>query len=141
MGTNITPEISKSSEYYISRHRYYELKHFCLQYPEWKKAYSQGKARTQAERTSKGSHSDPTYSETAEHLVYRKRMDAVETAASLADPSISEYILIAVTEGLSYPQIKARLDVPCGKDYWYDRYRRFFAVLDHILTQRERRLV
>ena len=26
-------------EYELSKHRFYELKHFCLQYPEWKKLY------------------------------------------------------------------------------------------------------
>ena len=39
MGTVITPEISEKNEYWISRHRYYELKHFCLQYKEWVKSY------------------------------------------------------------------------------------------------------
>lgn len=29
------------SEYEISKHRFYELKHFCLQYPEWLKLYSE----------------------------------------------------------------------------------------------------
>lgn len=33
MGTNIRPELSNKSPYWIERHRYYELKHFCLQYP------------------------------------------------------------------------------------------------------------
>ena len=28
------------SEYELSKHRFYELKHFCLQYPEWEKLYS-----------------------------------------------------------------------------------------------------
>ena len=27
------------TEYALSKHRFYELKHFCLQYPEWKKLY------------------------------------------------------------------------------------------------------
>lgn len=27
------------TEYAVSKHRYYELKHFCLQYPEWQKLY------------------------------------------------------------------------------------------------------
>lgn len=35
MTTTIRPEISYSSKYHISKHRYYELKHFCLQYHEW----------------------------------------------------------------------------------------------------------
>ena len=29
-----------TSEYGISKHRFYELKHFCLQYPEWKRQYA-----------------------------------------------------------------------------------------------------
>ena len=33
------PELSKKSKYWIPRHRYYELKHFCLQYPEWEKLW------------------------------------------------------------------------------------------------------
>lgn len=31
-------ELSKKNPYYISKHRYYELKHFCRQYDEWKRA-------------------------------------------------------------------------------------------------------
>ena len=27
------------TEYRLSKHRFYELKHFCLQYPEWKEIY------------------------------------------------------------------------------------------------------
>ena len=37
MGTTIRSEISKKNEYWIEKHRYYELKHFCMQYPIWKK--------------------------------------------------------------------------------------------------------
>ena len=36
--TAIHPELSPKSRYWIDRHRYYELKHFCLQYPLWIRA-------------------------------------------------------------------------------------------------------
>ena len=39
MSTLIRPELSKENPYYISKHRYYELTHFCLQYHEWKELY------------------------------------------------------------------------------------------------------
>lgn len=29
------------TEFTLSKHRFYELKHFCLQYPEWKLIYSE----------------------------------------------------------------------------------------------------
>ena len=38
MSTTIRPELSEKNPYWIEKHRYYELKHFCLQYPIWKKA-------------------------------------------------------------------------------------------------------
>ena len=39
MATTIRPELSEKNPYWIEKHRYYELKHFCLQYPIWRKAY------------------------------------------------------------------------------------------------------
>lgn len=36
MGTVIRAEISKKGKWWISKHRYYELKHYCLQYKEMK---------------------------------------------------------------------------------------------------------
>lgn len=39
MGTNIRSNLSRKNRYWISRHRYYELKHFCLQYSEWLTEY------------------------------------------------------------------------------------------------------
>lgn len=41
MATVIRPELSENNKYWISKHRYYELKHFCLQYPEWKSLYDE----------------------------------------------------------------------------------------------------
>lgn len=38
---NEKPELSKKSSFYITKYRYYELKNFCLQYPDWKKALEQ----------------------------------------------------------------------------------------------------
>jgi hypothetical protein len=40
MGTDIRAEVSTKNRYWIDKHRYYELKHFCLQYPQWKKMYA-----------------------------------------------------------------------------------------------------
>lgn len=38
MCTNVRPNVSKKNDYYISKERYYELKHFCLQYNDWMRA-------------------------------------------------------------------------------------------------------
>lgn len=40
MAHDIRPEVSQKNPFWIGKHRYYELKHFCLQYPIWKRARS-----------------------------------------------------------------------------------------------------
>lgn len=43
---------------------------------------------------------------------------------------IANYIFISVTEGKSY----ATLNPPCGKEYFYKKYRQFFWLLDKELS-------
>lgn len=134
MGTMIRPELSKQHKYWIEKHRYYELKHFCLQYPLWKKAYAA------IDGLSKLSHDlivysrsnmpgDPTGKCVELRSLYFDKMRVVEQAAFEADPDLASYILSAVTEGISYENLKSRLEIPCSKDTYYDRYRKFFWLL------------
>lgn len=135
MGTTIRPEVSTKNVYWIERHRYYELKHFCLQYPIWKKAYAglDGLSKRPADLVlfSKSNNiSDPTAKCTEARLFYFERMKMVEQAAIATDAELSSYILKAVTEGISYDHLKARLEIPCCKDTYYNLYRRFFWLLN-----------
>ena len=134
MSTTIRPELSPKNKYWIERHRYYELKHFCMQYPIWKKL----KDAIDVYRTSAPKEvfapvsdiSDPTTRCAEARLYYLNRMLLVEVTAKKADPEISQYLLQGITEGLSYDILKARLEIPCSKDTYYDAYRRFFWLLD-----------
>jgi hypothetical protein len=73
---------------------------------------------------------NPTEKRALMMLFYAERMELVEKAAKEADLYLYEFILKAVTEGLSYTYLKARLNIPCSRDTYYDRYRRFFWLLD-----------
>jgi len=135
MGTVIRPVLSEKNKYWIERHRYYELKHFCLQYPEWKKMYVglegfSKKASELTTRTNINLHGNPTEKCAISKAFYSDRISMVEDAASRTDEFIGDYILKAVTEGLSYDYLKTKLDIPCSRDTYYDRYRRFFWLLD-----------
>lgn len=132
MGTSIRPDISKKNPYWIDRHRYYELKHFCLQYPSYKKFYFSldGYSPKSALQSSGIERQvDPTSMTAAKRLSYLNRINMIETAAKEADVVIGDYILIAVTKGLSYEHMRARYSVPCCKDVYYNVYRRFFWLL------------
>lgn len=134
MAGNLRPELSKKNKYWIDKNRFYELKYFCLQYPLWKHAYEALDGIRIASYGLTGSTSnlpgDITSMCVEERSRYLERMQAVERAAMETDPCLASYILKAVTEGLSFNYLKARLEIPCSRDMYYDRYRKFFWLLD-----------
>ena len=134
MATIIRPEISEKNKYWIDKHRHYELKHFCLQYPEWKKAYAEFSdvsiPLSMMERIPTSNiPGDPTAKRAMLRAYYSDKIKLIERIALETDIYLHNYILRAVTEGLSFTYLKTRLDIPCGKDMYYDRYRRFFWLL------------
>lgn len=132
MATVVRAEISQKNKYWIDKHRHYELKHFCLQYPSWKKTYSGISEITignNAMKIQSSTISDPTCNTAMKRLLYKNRIDMVEQAAREADPVLYEYILKGVTEGLSFTYLQTKLRIPCGRDMYYDRYRKFFWIL------------
>ncbi len=134
MGTTMRPEISSKNKYWIERHRYYELKHFCLQYPLWKKLYSEidgwvNRNGSQVRLARGQAKTDPLFNQVESLVWCSERIQMLEKVATETDPVIGSYILKAVTTGLSYDALKARLEIPCSKDIYYDLYRRFFWLL------------
>lgn len=133
MSTTLRPELSVRNKYWIEKHRYYELKHFCLQYPSWKKAllsmsYLSLKI-SDGTGISSYKHDDPTARCAEARMFYNDRIAMVEKTAKETDSDLSDYILKAVTEGISYDYLKLRLDIPCCKDTYYELYRKFFWLL------------
>lgn len=136
-GTSVTaihPELSPKSRYWIDRHRYYELKHFCLQYPLWIRARASldGLSRRALRLTPPsptGLVQSPTSRCAEQRLWYTERIAMVEESAAEADPLLGPYLLRGVTEGLSYDCLKARLTLPCSREAYYESYRKFFWLL------------
>lgn len=135
MGTTIRPEISTKNPYWIEKHRYYELKHFCLQYPFWRKLYLSFDSISTRPfdiigSSSENEFSDPTARCAIDRAFYSERMNMLNRVAETTDRQLADYILNAVTVGWSYDILKARLGIPCGKDTYYELYRKFFYLLD-----------
>lgn len=134
MGTVIRPELSVNNQYWVEKHRYYELKHFCLQYPLWKKNRSvlDGWSRKDGTvRISSGNQTngDPTAICAESRAYFSKRIELVERVAVEAADDLADYILKGVTEGVSYNYLKSKLEIPCCKDTYYQLYRKFFYLL------------
>ena len=129
------PELSTKNKYYIDRHRYYELKHFCLQYKQWKKTYSMLQDLALAKTNLSGMPGSNSISDITATYAIRKaelatKIKMIESAAIESDKDLWFYIVKAVTEGMSFTQLKMVFDIPCGRDTYYDRYRKFFWLLN-----------
>ena len=134
MATVIRPKISEKNKYYIDKHRYYELKHFCLQYGEWKKAhaYCNESIIFTSQYTglpTSGTPGDLTAKYALKKAQYAEKIHLIERLVKESDDFLYPYLLKAVTEGLSYTYLKTTLEIPCGRDMYYDRYRKFFWLL------------
>lgn len=134
MATLIRPELSTKNRYWIDKHRHYELKHFCLQYPRWKQECSMYSSpsisSSMADRMPTSNvPGDPTAKWVMRKAYYQERIKLIEDIARETDRYLYEYILKAVTEELSYTYLKTKMGIPCGKDMYYDRYRKFFWLL------------
>lgn len=134
MSTTIRPELSERNKYWIEKHRYYELKHFCLQYPLWRKAMaaldSLSKRPNNAAVSKTNRVCSPVEKCAEARLFYTERMELLERIANETDETLSVYILKAVTEGISYDHLKIQMEVPCCKDTYYELYRQFFWLLN-----------
>ena len=125
------PELSEKNPYWIPRHRYYELKHFCMQYTTWKKLYNSLNAYPKVRyfEVSDGLP-DPTAALVERRERYFRCVKIVEDAAEETDPVIGKDILRGVISGCSYDVLCAREPIPCCKDIYYELYRKFFWILD-----------
>lgn len=135
MATKIRSEISEKNPYWINKHRYYELKHFCLQYHFWRKEYSLidgtvGVPLDVVRNIKSGVQSDPTYEKALKGAYYSDKIKLLEDVSREVDPVIGSYVLKGIINGWSYDIVKARLEIPCGKDLYYSLYRKFFWLLD-----------
>lgn len=136
MSTTIRPELSYKNKYWIERHRYYELKHFCMQYDIWKEACNNLSNLVQMQyggaRSKSSDISSPVEKCYEAREYYYNRMEMVEKAAKETDSYFASYILKAVTKGLSYDKLLAQTGIPCCKDIYYDMYRQFFWILNKL---------
>ena len=131
--SDIRPELSKKNQYWIDRHRYYELKHFCLQYPLWK-FYSKNIDGLEGKKFPVGKSgsdfSDPVGWAVERREEYANKMILLQDAVMKTSPEFSDYIFKAVTQELNYDNLRLVHGLPCCRECWYELYRKFFYILD-----------
>ena len=104
------------TEYELSKHRFYELKHLCLQYPEWEKLYSQLDGWSVEANKSEG---DTTSRDGIRRADLMRNMVMITDICHSVCEKYEHRLFDLVTRGL-----KPRLNWD-EKDFWY-YYRKFF---------------
>ena len=131
--SDVRTQLSKSNPYFIDKHRYLELKHFCLQYNSWKKLYREIDGypnRNFSPVKNLKNNPDPVVQAFDRREEYLIKIEMVENAVKEADSELYGYLLRGVTEGVSYYGLRLYYDMPACKDKYYRAYRRFFFILD-----------
>lgn len=117
-------------KYGIDKNRYRELKYFCLQYDSKKERIRQLRIGLKAVNYTGSSKTNKITSSTENAALkiaeLQKDIELIEQTAIEADSSIYQQIITNVTQGIPYEYIP----VPCCKDYFYSKRRRFFYLLD-----------
>ena len=121
-------------DYGISKHRYQELKAFCLQYGEKKSKISRGISGTGYDGMPKGNYKGNTLETQAiRNVMYQKDCEMIEQAAMAASGEIYPYIIKSVSNDLSYQFIEYDETlgrIPVGINEFYAYRRLFYHYLD-----------
>lgn len=124
-------EVSKKNPYWIPRHRYLELKNWCLQYPEWEEFIINARYMN-----SKLPKVEKTYTciNRVEMLATQMaevtgKMEIVENTCNEVAHDFYMPFLIAITNNISYDELVIHNPVLPSRSEWYKAYRKFFYIL------------
>lgn len=106
-------ELSKKNPYHIPRYRYYELKYFCRQYDDWKKALTLIDGWQISPNDISGIIKGcPPVSQTERialsRVFYSSCIDIVDRCIAELDTALAPYIKKGVTEGDGYNKLQRR---------------------------------
>lgn len=122
-------------KYKISKHRFAEIYHFCMQYNEWRDELKFKNDNIASPIISDIPSNNSGTKSNVENLALRRtslenKCKLIEQTAIEADPGIYQYILKAVTnEHISYNYLKMIMNIPCGKNYYYEKRKKFYYLL------------
>ena len=125
----------KLDDYGISKHRYWELKSFCLQYREWKDELEYKKDTLKSKVITDMPMPPSRTGNPQEDLAIRRtelesKCKVVEQTAIQADAEIYQYIIKSVTEEVPCWYLEEIMGMPCCRKDFYAARRYFFFLLD-----------
>lgn len=135
--TQIRPNI-KTGNWKLSKHEFYTAYHYSLQYHEWEDKCRGivGISALNMDGMPRGSTtSNPTERQGIAISEYQHKMYIIEQTIKETDEQLYPWLLKAVTcEDITYNYLKQVMNIPCGKNIYYDRRRKFYYLLSQKLN-------
>ena len=127
-------ELSSRNPWKLEKERFLELKHFCLQYESWRvKVFEMTYLPVINRMEVKGTEKKNIVEEKAMLLAnLQHNLNIVRECVEQADPDLRDYILVGVTQNKSYEWLVTNMNMPASSFMYYDRYRKFFWLLDKV---------
>lgn len=118
----------------ITKHAFYQAYHFAMRYNEFKDILKYKTDTVGSQEMDSMPRGNGIGNATQSLAIVRqqavKNCEMIEKTAIEADADIYQYILKAVTEeGVTFKYLKTVMDMPCEKDMFYDRRRKFYFLL------------
>ena len=127
--TRIRSTFSKKSKYYISQHAFLTVYHHCLNYADWKAEYDASIGLQHGNSDGGSRIGNPTASQAIRLMDLSKRIDLIRNTAHDVEPDLDPWLLMYVTdESMTFDKLKA-LGMPCERDMFYDRRRKFYWIM------------
>ncbi len=134
--TQIRPLNKK--KYDLSKKKFLYVLRFAYMYPEWKRELKEetyGLSSVQIDGMPKGNKG---INQVQEISIKRKELEErckliEQTAISVAPDFYQELIFGATNEGITYAYLNSRFKIPCGRNLYYERRRKFYYELSKAL--------
>ena len=123
-------ELSKDSKYYLPKETYQMVQHYCRQYRTWEDELSTEPDTSRAitydvPRVQTSGDGDPTSETAMGRAEIAKKKKMVDDTIHEVAPEIEEFLKRGVCYG-DPEWILEQDGMPCGKDLYYDRKRKFY---------------
>ena len=122
-------------KYKLDKHEFNIAYHHALMYQSWLSEYNALADPSTGLRYDKdfiqnANLPDLTEKNGIRRAELRKKMEVVEQAAIETDPDLYQYILMGVTfEDMTFDILQTKHKIPCARNTYYDRRRRFYWLL------------
>ena len=123
----------KKSKWKISKHEFYTVYHFALQYNDWVAEYKTlaGINALSGDAPGGSGPSDPTAVQAVKLSELYDKISLVEKCVRLTDESLYRYILKGVTqENVTYNYLERTMRIPCSRGTYYSLRRKFYYLLN-----------